>query len=67
MGASLVGCTFAGRMNACAWFGGSERGPNVHRGNDFSAVQFTDNVGWRSSFPVHDQRWPEGYVPRADR
>lgn len=61
--ASLVDCTFAGRMNGCAWFGGSERGPNVHRGNDFSAVRFTDNVAWRSSFPLQDQKWPEGYAP----
>jgi hypothetical protein len=61
--ASLVDCSFFGRMNGCAWFGDSERGPNLNRGNDFSAVHFTDNVAWRSSFPIQDQRWPEGYVP----
>ena len=66
MSASLVDCSFSGRMNGCAWFGDSERGPNIHRGNDYSAVQFTDNVAWRYSFPVADQKWPEGYVPLLD-
>lgn len=63
--ASLVDCTFLGRMNGCVWFGESDRGPNVVRGNDFSQVQFTDNVGWRRSFPVKQQQWPTGYSPQS--
>ena len=65
--ASLVDCTFVGKMHGCAWFGESVQGPNVNRGNDFSAVEFTDNVGWRHSFPVKDQHWPKGYRPRLDQ
>jgi hypothetical protein len=70
--ASLVRCTFEGRMNGCVWFGrsgeppwGDER-PNVHRDNDFTHVRFTDNVAWRASYPLRDQRWPEGFVPVVD-
>ncbi len=64
--ASLVECAFSGRMNGCVWCGGSREGPNVVRGNDFSAVRFTDNVAWRRSYPVEQQQWPEGYRPRPD-
>lgn len=64
--ASLVNCTFVGRMNGCAWSGLSDAGPNVIRGNDFTRVLFTDNVGWRDSFPVGDQLWPGGYNPTVD-
>jgi hypothetical protein len=38
----------------------------VVRANDFRQVQFTDNVGWRRSFPVSEQRWPAGFKPRID-
>ena len=64
--ASLVDCTFMGKMNGCVWFGNSDRGENFLRGNDFTNVQFTDNVGWRRSFPVEQQLWPTGYMPPAD-
>ena len=36
------------------------------RDNDFTGVRFTDNVGWRFGFPLADQRFPDGYVPRVD-
>jgi hypothetical protein len=62
--ASVVDSTFIGRMNGCVWFGESERGPNVIRGNDFTQVQFTNNVGWRRSYPVSEQAWPSGFHPR---
>ena len=64
--ASLVDCTFSGPINGCAWSGRSEDGTNTIRGNDFTAVRFTDNVAWRDSFPVEDQRWPKGYRPLVD-
>src|SRR6478735_10986201 len=64
--ASVVNCTFRGRMNGCVWFGESDRGPNGLRGNDFTQVQFTDNVAWRRSFPVGEQTWPPGFQPRVD-
>ncbi|HVK28892.1 MAG TPA: hypothetical protein VM575_11155 [Nocardioides sp.] len=64
--ASLVDCTFSGRMNGCAWFGRSDKGPNIIRGNDFTDVVFTDNVAWRDSFPTGDQRWPPGFKPSSD-
>jgi hypothetical protein len=64
--ASLVNCTFLGRMNGCGWFGESDRGANVVRGNDFTEVQFTDNVGWRRSFPLAQQHWPPGFQPLVD-
>lgn len=64
--AYLVDCTFAGKMNGCAWFGESNQELNEVRNNDFSAVQFTDNVGWRRSFPVSQQIWPAGYKPQVD-
>jgi hypothetical protein len=69
--ADLVNCTFIGRMNGCVWFGegtGPDRTKrrNVIHGNDFTQTQFTDNVGWRSGFPISEQMWPDGYVPRID-
>lgn len=64
--ASLVGCTFSGRMNGCAWSGRSDDGSNVITGNDFTEVSFTDNVAWRDSFPIADQRWPPGFLPHVD-
>jgi hypothetical protein len=64
--ASLVDCTFLGTMNGCVWFGDSDRGANLLRRNDFTDVRFTDNVGWRHSFPVEQQLWPAGYIPRTD-
>ncbi|WP_156971227.1 hypothetical protein [Knoellia sinensis] len=69
--ADLINCTFSGRMNGCVWFGHSgnpERGGrrNVIRGNDFTQVVMTHNVGWRNGFPVSDQLWPEGHRPRVD-
>ena len=69
---SLVNCTFGGGMNGCVWFGDSDQGRsgvpsrNVLRDNDFSLVQFGDNVGWRRSFPLQDQRWSDGYTPHVD-
>jgi hypothetical protein len=62
--ASVVSSTFIGRMNGCVWFGESDRGRNVIRGNDFTQVQFTENVGWRRDYPVNSQRWPAGFHPR---
>jgi hypothetical protein len=53
-------------MNGCVWFGESKLGPNVIRGNDFTRVRFTDNVGWRRSYPVGEQQWPPGFHPRTD-
>ena len=68
--ADLVGCTFTGPMNGCVWFGEDRRedGTRVNeaRDNDFTGVRFTDNVGWRFGFPLADQRFPDGYVPRVD-
>lgn len=61
--ASIVDCTFVGRMNGCVWFGESGDRPNVLRGNDFTQVQFTDNVGWRGSYPVSQQQWPPEFQP----
>jgi hypothetical protein len=61
-----VDSTFIGRMNGCVWFGESKLGPNVIRGNDFTRVRFTDNVGWRRSYPVGEQQWPPGFHPRTD-
>jgi hypothetical protein len=66
MEASLVDCTFSGRMNGCAWSGRSDGAPNYISGNDFTDVLFTDNVAWRNSFPMGDQRWPEGFGPVVD-
>jgi hypothetical protein len=66
MQACLVDCTFIGRMNGCVWFGASDHGANVVRNNDFSQVQFTDNVAWRRSFPLGDQQWPDGFAARVD-
>jgi hypothetical protein len=63
--ASVVDSTFIGRMNGCVWFGESDRGPNVIRGNDFSRARFTDNVAWRRSYPVGAQEWPSGFQPRV--
>lgn len=69
--ADLVDCTFIGRMNGCVWFGhgrdhdGSRRA-NVLRGNDFRQTDFTDNVGWRSDFPIREQSWPVGFTPHVD-
>lgn len=64
--ASLVDCTFSGPMNGCAWSGRSDGASNTITGNDFTNVRFTDNVGWRDSFPLTDQRWPEGYAPSVN-
>lgn len=63
--ADLVDCRFTGRMDGAVWFGTDRRTGrrNVVRGNDFSGVTFTDNVGWRFDFPVDDQLWPSGYAP----
>lgn len=63
--ADLVGCRFRGRMNGAVWFGADRRTGrrNVLHGNDFSAVTFTANVGWRQDFPVEAQVWPPGYAP----
>jgi len=63
--ADLVDCRFTGRMDGAVWFGTDRRTGrrNVVRGNDFTEVAFTDNVGWRHDFPVEDQRWPSHYVP----
>jgi hypothetical protein len=63
--ACVVNSTFIGRMNGCVWFGESCHGPNTLRGNDFTQVQFTDNVGWRRSYPVSEQRWPAGFQPNV--
>lgn len=67
-----LGCTFTGRINGCAWGGAQGAGPDAGRrneivGNDFSGAVITDDVGWRFGYPVGDQVWPEGFVPRLDR
>lgn len=64
--ADLLDCTFTGRMNGCVWFGEDRRTGrrNEVRGNDFSGVDFTGNVGWRADFPFAEQAWPEGYLRR---
>jgi len=70
--ADLVDCTFVGKIDGAVWGGdgtdvlGRPGAPNEIRGNDFTAVRFGDNVGWRHAFPLDDQRWPEGYVPVPD-
>lgn len=63
--ADLVDCRFTGKMDGAVWFGTDRRTgrANVVRGNDFTGVTFTDNIGWRHDFPVADQVWPDGYVP----
>lgn len=69
--ADLIDCVFVGSMNGCVWFG---RGPgghgrsrrNVIEGNDFTATQFTSNVGWRQDFPISAQTWPQDYIPLID-
>ena len=66
MKAALVDCTFSGRMNGCEWSGQSGGKSNPLRGNDLTQVQFTNNVAWRDSFPLADQRWPEGFTPLVD-
>jgi len=67
----LVDCVFIGKMTGCVWFGEDREGrspPRVNdiRGNDFTDTTFS-NVGWRFDFPVADQIWPEGHLPRADQ
>ena len=63
--ADLVGCVFTGRMNGCVWFGRDRAHERVNevRDNDFTGVEFTDNVGWRADFPFAQQSWPTGYLP----
>jgi hypothetical protein len=58
-------------MNGCVWFGHGPDGQgfsrrNVIEGNDFTATQFTANVGWRQDFPISAQTWPQGYIPLID-
>ena len=60
-------------MNGWVWFGhGRHSGNdgalrrNLIRRNDFTETVFTDNVGWRSNFPVGHQRWPAGFTPVHD-
>jgi hypothetical protein len=38
----------------------------VITGNDFTEAKFSDDVAWRRKFPVTDQIWPEGFIPRVD-
>ena len=67
-GADLIRCRFIGRMNGCVW-GGTDLGTqrrSVITGNDFTEAKFSDNVAWRRKFPVTDQIWPDGRIPRVD-
>lgn len=62
----LLNNRFIGKMNGCVWFGTGDDGANVITGNDFTQTVFTTNVGFRSDYPVTDQRWPAGYQPLID-
>jgi uncharacterized protein YjbI with pentapeptide repeats len=65
--ADYVGCTFEGTI-ASAVFNG--RDPveacggksNEFRGNDFTGARLR-SVSFRNGIDVHDQHWPEGFVP----
>jgi hypothetical protein len=63
--AEFVRCRFVGRVKMAVMAPTSGR-RNEIVDNDFSKAELSANIGLRGDFPVHLQRWPDGFVPGTE-